>query len=82
MTYCGTVAIIGKPNAGKSTLVNAFVGEKVSIVTHKEQTTRNQIQGIAVWDNTQVIFIDTPGIFKACKKFDMELVKNAFKLYI
>lgn len=64
-TKAGFVAIIGAPNAGKSTLVNALVGEKVSIVTHKVQTTRFQIRGIAMLENTQMVLIDTPGIFKA-----------------
>ncbi len=66
----GFVAIIGAPNAGKSTLVNALVGEKVSIVTHKVQTTRFQVRGIAMLENkaggkSQVVLVDTPGIFKA-----------------
>ena len=60
----GFVAIIGAPNAGKSTLVNALVGEKVSIVTHKVQTTRFQVRGIAMIDNAQIVLVDTPGIFK------------------
>ncbi len=63
-TKAGFVAIIGAPNAGKSTLVNALVGEKVSIVTHKIQTTRFQIRAIAIYDNAQIILLDTPGIFK------------------
>ncbi len=70
LTYAGFAAIIGAPNAGKSTLTNALVGEKVSIVTHKVQTTRFQIRGIAMLDNTkgeiaQAVMIDTPGIFEA-----------------
>jgi len=60
-TRAGFVAIIGAPNAGKSTLVNALVGEKVSIVTHKVQTTRFQVRGIAMIDNTQMVLVDTPG---------------------
>ena len=63
-TCAGFVAIIGAPNAGKSTLVNALVGEKVSIVTHKVQTTRFQVRGIAMIDNAQIVLVDTPGIFK------------------
>ena len=62
MHHCGTVAVMGPPNAGKSTLVNALVGQKVAIVTSKPQTTRNQITGIMTTKNGQAIFIDTPGI--------------------
>ncbi len=65
MSKAGFVAIIGAPNAGKSTLVNALVGEKVSIVTHKVQTTRFQIRGIAMIGDAQMVLVDTPGIFKA-----------------
>lgn len=68
MTRAGFVAIIGAPNAGKSTLVNALVGEKVSIVTHKVQTTRFQIRGIAMFEDAQMVLVDTPGIFKAKDK--------------
>lgn len=68
MSRAGFVAIIGAPNAGKSTLVNALVGEKVSIVTHKVQTTRFQIRGIAMIDDAQMVLVDTPGIFKAKEK--------------
>lgn len=64
----GFVAVIGAPNAGKSTLVNALVGEKVSIVTHKVQTTRFQVRGIAMLDNAQLVLVDTPGIFKPKEK--------------
>lgn len=64
MSRAGFVAIIGAPNAGKSTLVNALVGEKVSIVTHKVQTTRFQIRGIAMLEDAQLVLVDTPGIFK------------------
>lgn len=76
---CGMVAIVGKPNSGKSTLTNAFVGQKVSIVTHKPQTTRRQIQGVALWGNTQVIFVDTPGIFNSKGKFEEALVDSAYR---
>lgn len=66
-TRSGFVAVIGAPNAGKSTLVNALVGEKVSIVTHKVQTTRFQVRGIAMTDNAQLVLVDTPGIFEPRK---------------
>ena len=62
-TRCGLVALLGAPNAGKSTLMNMLVGAKVSIVTPKVQTTRSRIRGVAISDQTQVVFIDTPGIF-------------------
>jgi GTP-binding protein Era len=69
---CGFVAIIGAPNAGKSTLINSIVGEKVSIVSSKVQTTRTRVLGIVAQDQTQIIFIDTPGIFKPDAKNKME----------
>ena len=62
---CGTVAIVGAPNAGKSTLLNRLIGSKLAIVTHKRQTTRNSVTGIAMEDGTQVVYIDTPGIMDA-----------------
>ena len=62
-TRCGFVALIGAPNAGKSTLINALVGSKVSIVSHKVQTTRMLVRGIAIEGASQLIFVDTPGIF-------------------
>jgi hypothetical protein len=64
------VALIGAPNAGKSTLVNQLVGAKVSIVTHKVQTTRAIVRGIAIHDNAQIVFVDTPGIFKPRRRLD------------
>lgn len=73
------ISVIGIPNAGKSTLVNALVGAKVSIVTHKVQTTRENIFGICVINDTQIVFIDTPGIFDAKKNFEKKLTKNAWK---
>ena len=63
-TNCGFVALIGAPNAGKSTLLNALVGSKVSIISHKVQTTRALIRGIAIQEQSQLIFVDTPGIFR------------------
>ena len=77
-TKCGTVALIGAPNAGKSTLTNAIVGAKVSIVTHKVQTTRARITGIAMVDNCQIVLVDTPGIFKPRKRLDRAMVAAAW----
>ena len=74
----GFVALIGAPNAGKSTLMNLLVGAKVSIVTHKVQTTRAIVRGIAMKDNCQVIFVDTPGIFKPRRKLDEAMVTTAW----
>ena len=78
-TKCGYVAIIGLPNVGKSTLLNAMVLKKISIVTHKVQTTRTQIQAILSKDCSQVIFIDTPGIFQPRKQKEKALVREAWK---
>lgn len=72
------VAILGAPNAGKSTLVNQLTGAKVSIVSPKAQTTRSRIRGILVQDNTQLVLVDTPGIFKASRKFDRAMVASAW----
>lgn len=77
-TICGSVAIIGAPNAGKSTLVNQMVGAKVSIVSPKVQTTRNRILGIAVEGHAQVILIDTPGIFAPSSRLDRAMVGAAW----
>lgn len=74
---CGTVAIIGAPNAGKSTLVNALVGQKVAIVSPKAQTTRTKIMGIALHEQTQIILIDTPGIFDPARRLDRAMVAAA-----
>jgi len=76
---CGFVAVIGAPNAGKSTLMNRLVGAKVSIVTHKVQTTRTRIMGIATLDECQLIFIDTPGIFEPRRRLDRAMVDAAWR---
>lgn len=75
---CGIVAIIGEPNAGKSTFINQVVGGKVSIVTPKVQTTRFNIRGVCVHKNSQLVFVDTPGIFEADKKFEKAMVQAAW----
>lgn len=77
-TRCGFVAVIGEPNAGKSTLVNAMVGTKVSIVTHKVQTTRFRIRGIALEGASQLIFVDTPGLFRPKRRLDRAMVAAAW----
>lgn len=78
ISRCGFVAIIGAPNAGKSTLLNQLVGSKVAIVTHKVQTTRARIRGIAMEGNTQIVFVDTPGIFKPKRRLDRAMVEAAW----
>ena len=75
---CGFVAVIGAPNAGKSTLVNALVGSKVAIVSPKVQTTRMTVRGVAIKDDAQVVFVDTPGIFKPRRRLDRAMVKAAW----
>jgi GTP-binding protein Era len=77
-TRAGFVALIGAPNAGKSTLLNQLVGSKVSIVTHKVQTTRSLVRGIAILDKAQVIFVDTPGIFRPRRRLDRAMVTTAW----
>ena len=74
----GFVALIGEPNAGKSTLLNRMVGAKVSIVTHKVQTTRARIRGVALEDEAQIVFVDTPGIFRPKRRLDRAMVKSAW----
>ncbi len=75
---CGFIAVIGPTNAGKSTLVNALVGAKVTIVSHKVQTTRTQIRGIAMEGQSQLVFIDTPGIFRPRRRLDRAMVDAAW----
>lgn len=77
-TRCGSVAVVGAPNAGKSTLVNALVGQKVAIVSAKVQTTRQRLMGIAVDGATQLLLIDTPGIFQPRRRLDRAMVKAAW----
>ena len=77
-TRCGFIALIGAPNAGKSTLLNAFVGSKVAIVTHKVQTTRVPLRGIALEGASQLIFVDTPGIFEPKRRLDRAMVESAW----
>lgn len=78
VTSCGFVALIGAPNAGKSTLLNQLVGSKIAIVTHKVQTTRARIRAIALEGAAQIIFVDTPGIFLPKRKLDEEMVHAAW----
>lgn len=73
---CGTVAVVGRANAGKSTLVNALVGEKVSIVSPKPQTTRDRIYGVLTTDKYQIVFEDTPGVYKASSLLNSRMQKT------
>ncbi|PCD76492.1 GTPase Era [Pseudothioclava arenosa] len=77
-TKAGFVALIGEPNAGKSTLLNRMVGAKVSIVTHKVQTTRARIRGVCMEGNAQIVFVDTPGIFRPRRRLDRAMVTAAW----
>jgi len=77
-TRCGFVALIGAPNVGKSTLVNSLAGAKVSIVSRKVQTTRTTIRGIAIHGESQIIFVDTPGIFAPKRRLDRAMVRRAW----
>lgn len=77
-TRAGFVALIGEPNAGKSTLLNRMVGAKVSIVTHKVQTTRTRIRGVAMEGGCQIVFVDTPGLFRPRRRLDRAMVAAAW----
>ncbi|WP_417525188.1 GTPase Era [Marinovum sp.] len=77
-TRAGFVALIGEPNAGKSTLTNRMVGAKVSIVTHKVQTTRARIRGVAIEGDSQIVFVDTPGLFTPRRRLDRAMVAAAW----
>ena len=77
-TRAGFVALIGEPNAGKSTLLNRMVGAKVSIVTHKVQTTRARIRGVAMAGDSQIVFVDTPGLFQPKRRLDRAMVAAAW----
>lgn len=77
-TRAGFVAVIGAPNAGKSTLVNALVGQKVAIVSAKAQTTRARLMGIAIQDRSQILLVDTPGIFEPRRRLDRAMVAAAW----
>src|SRR6056297_459939 len=75
---CGVVALVGAPNAGKSTLLNRMVGAKLSIVTHKVQTTRARIRGVAIEGESQIVFVDTPGLFEPTRRLDRAMVAAAW----
>ena len=77
-TRCGFVAILGAPNAGKSTLINALIGEKVSIVTRKAQTTRSTVRGVLTRGQAQIVFVDTPGLFAPRRRLDRAMVASAW----
>src|SRR5487761_2258817 len=77
-TRCGFVALIGAPNVGKSTLVNALVGSKVTIVSRKVQTTRALIRGIVIEGGSQIILVDTPGFFAPTRRLDRAMIKTAW----
>ena len=78
-TRCGFIALVGAPNAGKSTLLNAFVGSKVAIVSPKVQTTRTRVLGIALHGDSQLVFVDTPGIFQPKRRLERAMVAAAWQ---
>ncbi len=78
LPHCGLIAVLGAPNAGKSTLVNALVGQKVAIVSPKAQTTRVRLMGVAIQDETQLLLVDTPGIFEPKRRLDRAMVSAAW----
>jgi GTPase len=78
-THCGVIAVLGAPNAGKSTLVNQLVGQKVAITSAKAQTTRARMLGIALHEATQMILVDTPGIFAPKRRLDRAMVSAAWE---
>ena len=78
-TRCGVIALIGAPNAGKSTLVNALVGQKVAIVSPKVQTTRVRLTGVALEGDAQLLLVDTPGVFQPRRRLDRAMVQNAWE---
>ncbi|MBO4293970.1 MAG: GTPase Era, partial [Alphaproteobacteria bacterium] len=78
-TRAGFVSLIGAPNAGKSSIMNHFVGSKVSIVSHKAQTTRAVIKGIGIYNQTQIVFLDTPGIFNPKRRLDRAMIFAAWE---
>src|SRR5450432_2271675 len=79
MTRAGFAAVIGAPNAGKSTLVNRLVGSKVTIVTQKVQTTRFPVRGVAIEGDSQIVLVDTPGIFRPRRRLDRAMVRAAWR---
>ncbi len=81
-TYCGFVAIVGRPNVGKSTLLNQLLGQKVSITSRKPQTTRHRIMGIDTQDNYQIIYVDTPGLHIEEKRAINRLMNRAASRWI